>query len=191
MDIILHLKQNMEMKRLAIVVLSLYAFNELAQEGDQWEGKFDTLGTILTTPNEYPTGSGAPGPAYWKQQADSEYAGELDDEKQRISGKETITYHNNAPEDLRYLWLQLDQNILAEDNLTAKTKANAVKQGTYTRELVKDFDLLEQGGGYNISSIVALNGEPLKYTVNHTMMRIDLPEPLRQGKSYSFPIEWS
>lgn len=179
------------MKRLAIVVLSLYAFNGLAQEGDQWEGKFEQLGTILPTPNEYRTGSGAPGPAYWQQQADYEIAVELDDEKQRISGKETITYHNNAPEDLRYLWLQLDQNILAEDNLTAKTKTNAVKQGTYTRELVKDFDLLEQGGGYNISSIVALNGEPLKYTVNHTMMRIDLPEPLRQGKSYSFSIEWS
>lgn len=181
----------MEMKRLAIVVLSLYAFNGLAQEGDQWEGKFEQLGTILPTPNEYRTGSGAPGPAYWQQQADYEIAVELDDDKQRISGKETITYHNNAPEDLRYLWLQLDQNILAEDNLTAKTKTNAVKQGTYTRELVKDFDLLEQGGGYNISSIVALNGEPLKYTVNHTMMRIDLPEPLRQGKSYSFSIEWS
>jgi len=191
MGIILHLKQNMEMKRLAIVVLSLYAFNGLAQEGDQWEGKFEQLGTILPTPNEYRTGSGAPGPAYWQQQADYEIAVELDDDKQRISGKETITYHNNAPEDLRYLWLQLDQNILAEDNLTAKTKTNAVKQGTYTRELVKDFDLLEQGGGYNISSIVALNGEPLKYTVNHTMMRIDLPEPLRQGKSYSFSIEWS
>lgn len=191
MGIILHLKQNMEMKRLAIVVLSLYAFNGLAQEGDQWEGKFEQLGTILPTPNEYRTGSGAPGPAYWQQQADYEIAVELDDDKQRISGKETITYHNKAPEDLRYLWLQLDQNILAEDNLTAKTKTNAVKQGTYTRELVKDFDLLEQGGGYNISSIVALNGEPLKYTVNHTMMRIDLPEPLRQGKSYSFSIEWS
>ena len=191
MGIILHLKQNMEMKRLAIVVLSLYAFNGLAQEVDQWEGKFEQLGTILPTPNEYRTGSGAPGPAYWQQQADYEIAVELDDEKQRISGKETITYHNNAPEDLRYLWLQLDQNILAEDNLTAKTKTNAVKQGTYTRELVKDFDLLDQGGGYNISSVVALNGEPLKYTVNHTMMRIDLPEPLRQGKRYSFSIEWS
>lgn len=181
----------MDMKRLAIVVLSLLAFTGFAQEGSRWEGKFEQLGTILPTPNEYRTGSGAPGPAYWQQQADYEIEVELDDEKQRISGKETITYQNNAPEKLGYLWLQLDQNILAEDNLTTRTKTNEVKQGTYTRELVKDLDLLERGGGYNISSVTTTGGESLKYTINHTMMRIDLPQPLEQGKAYSFVIEWS
>src|SRR5690606_18167775 len=179
------------MKRLAIVAFSLFAFTAFGQEGALWEGKFEQLGTILPTPNEYRTGSGSPGPAYWQQQADYEIEVELDDENQRISGREVITYHNNAPEKLGFLWLQLDQNILAENNLTEKTKTNAVKQGTYTREVVKDLNLLKRGGGYNISSVATKGGESLKYTVNHTMMRIDLPQPLEQGESFSFEIAWS
>lgn len=179
------------MKRLIIVGLSLLAFSGFAQEGPRWEGKFEQLGTILPTPNEYRTGSGAPGPAYWQQQADYQIEVELDDEKQRVSGREVITYHNNAPEKLDFLWLQLDQNILAEDNLTTKTKTGKVKEGTYTRELVKDLDLLERGGGYDISAVTTTDGEPLKYTVNHTMMRVDLPQPLESGKTFSFAVEWS
>lgn len=180
-----------EMTRLIIVGLSLLAFTGLAQEDKRWQGKFEQMGTMLPTPNEYRTGSGAPGPSYWQQQADYEIAVELDDEKQRITGREVITYHNNAPETLSFLWLQLDQNILAEDNLTTKTKANEVKEGTYTRELVKNLDLLGHEGGYNISAITTADGQPLRYTINHTMMRIDLPQPLEQDKAFSFVVEWS
>src|SRR5690606_25213915 len=115
------------MKRLTIAGLCLLAFSALGQEAGRWEGKFEQLGPLLPTPNEYRTGSGTPGPAYWQQQADYEIEVELNDDNQTITGRETITYHNNAPECLPFLWLQLDQNILAENNLTTKTKVNQVK----------------------------------------------------------------
>lgn len=189
-ELLLDLNRN-KMKRLTIVVLSLVGITGFAQESHRWEGKFEQLGTTLPTPNEYRTGSGAPGPAYWQQQADYDIDVELDDEKQRITGKEIITYHNNAPEALSFLWLQLDQNILAEDNLTAKTRTNAVKKATYTRELVKNLDLLERGGGYDISSVATTEGEALRYTINNTMMRVDLPAPLKSGETFSFTVDWS
>ncbi|HEY8513690.1 MAG TPA: M1 family metallopeptidase [Cyclobacteriaceae bacterium] len=179
------------MKRLTIAGLCLLAFSALGQEAGRWEGKFEQLGPLLPTPNEYRTGSGAPGPAYWQQQADYEIEVELNDDNQTITGRETITYHNNAPESLPFLWLQLDQNILAENNLTTKTKVNQVKDGTHTREIVKDLDLLGKTGGYNIKSVKTTDGKPLPYTINYTMMRVDLPAPLKTGETYKFSIEWS
>ncbi|HEX7017231.1 MAG TPA: M1 family metallopeptidase [Cyclobacteriaceae bacterium] len=179
------------MKRLTIAGLCLLAFSAFGQEATRWEGKFEQLGPLLPTPNEYRTGSGAPGPAYWQQRADYEIDVELNDDNQTITGRETITYHNNAPENLSFLWLQLDQNILAKDNLTSKTKTNEIKDGTHTREIVKTLDLMGETGGYEISSVKSPDGQPLPYTINYTMMRVDLPEPLKSGDSYKLSIEWS
>ena len=103
-------------------MLCLMPFWALAQNG--WEKKFEQLGTQLPTPNEYRTGSGAPGPDYWQQQADYKIAVELDDENQRITGSETVTYYNNAPNALRYLWLQLDQNVRKPDALSTKVEGS-------------------------------------------------------------------
>src|SRR4030095_15578470 len=72
--------------------------------------KLEQLGTLLPTPNETRSASGAPGHAYWQNRADYVMDIHLDDNKQFISGKETITYHNQSPDALNYLWLQLDQN---------------------------------------------------------------------------------
>src|ERR1700753_1989273 len=72
--------------------------------------KFEALGTILTTPNEYRTASGAPGPKYWQQRADYDIKCELDEANLKLNGSEVITYFNNSPTTLRYLWLQLDEN---------------------------------------------------------------------------------
>src|SRR6187431_456491 len=82
----------------------------------KWKGKFEQLDQALPTPNEYRTGSGAPGPKYWQQKADFVINVELNDDNQTITGSETITYHNNSPDVLKYLWMQLDQNILSENN---------------------------------------------------------------------------
>src|SRR5918993_2694298 len=101
------------MKFFLITFLSLSVLAALAQEDPKWEGKFEQLGTALPTPNEYRTGSGAPGPKYWQQKADYVINVELNDDNQSITGSETITYTNNSPDVLKYLWLQLDQNLLS------------------------------------------------------------------------------
>lgn len=69
---------------------------------------FAQLDYLLATPTDTRLATGAPGPAYWQQRADYDIAVTLDDEEQRIEGRETITYHNNSPHALPYLWLQLD-----------------------------------------------------------------------------------
>ncbi len=154
-----------------------------------WQGKFEQLDQTLPTPNEYRTGSGAPGPKYWQQKADYVISVELNDGNQSITGTETITYHNNSPDILRYLWLQLDQNILSDDNSLKSTSTGALKDSaaakTYAAQ-VSDFK-----GGFLVKSVKETSGKGLPFMINNTMMRVDLPQPLRPGEKYSFNIEWS
>ena len=177
------------MKNFFVFVIIITARFSFAQTSPAWQGKFEQMGQTLPTPNEYRTGSGAPGPKYWQQKADYEIAVELDDTKQSISGGETITYHNNSPDILKYLWLQLDQNILAQENTLASTTTGALKDSaaakTYATS-VSDFK-----AGFDIKSVKEVNGKPLPHTINNTMMRVDLPQPLRPGEKYSFQVEWS
>ena len=176
------------MKFFLITLLNAYALVSLAQEAP-WEGKFEQLGQTLPTPNEYRTGSGAPGIKYWQQKADYVISIELDETSNSISGRETITYTNNSPDALKYLWLQLDQNVLAAENSLANTTTGIVKDSvnakTYAQE-VSDFK-----AGFDIKSVSETNGKPLVHTINNTMMRVDLPQPLRPGQKYSFDVVWS
>lgn len=177
------------MKFFLFIPLSLLALTALAQEAPQWEGKFEQLGQMLPTPNEYRTGSGAPGPKYWQQKADYVISVELHEETNSISGTETITYTNNSPDVLKYLWLQLDQNILSDDNTLGSSGTGVLKDSADAKSYaanVSDFK-----AGFTIKSIKETNGKPLPYTINNTMMRIDLPQPLRSGEKYSFGVEWS
>ncbi|HTE30541.1 MAG TPA: M1 family metallopeptidase, partial [Chryseolinea sp.] len=161
----------------------------VAQNPAAWQGKFEQLDQTLPTPNEYRTGSGAPGPKYWQQKADYVISIELNDQNQSIQGKETITYNNNSPDVLKYLWLQLDQNILAKENTLASTTIGSLVDSaaakTYATQ-VSDFK-----GGYTIKSVTTVNGSVLNHTINNTMMRVDLPQPLKPGEKYSFNVEWS
>jgi len=176
------------MTRSFALILLLSAHVALAQS-PQWQGKFEQLDQVLPTPNEYRSGSGAPGPRYWQQQADYSISVELNDDNQSISGTETITYHNNSPDVLRYLWLQLDQNILSEQNSLRQTKTGQVVDSSAAKTFateVSDFD-----AGFKIKSVRDVSGRPLQYFVNNTMMRVDLPQPLKSGEKYSFGIDWS
>ncbi|HEX6224298.1 MAG TPA: M1 family metallopeptidase [Chryseolinea sp.] len=177
------------MKFFLITVLSFCALEALAQGDPKWEGKFEQLGQMLPTPNEYRTGSGAPGPKYWQQKADYEISVELHEANNSISGTETITYTNNSPDILKYLWLQVDQNILAKENTLNTSVTGVVKDSasakTFARE-TSDFD-----AGYKITKVTDTDEKPLPYTVNNTMMRVDLPQPLRPGQKYSFELAWS
>ncbi|WKN33706.1 M1 family metallopeptidase [Porifericola rhodea] len=179
------------MKYISVSLLMLLTCTlTFGQEG--YKGKFEQLGTTLPSPNEYRTASGAPGYKYWQQQADYDIQVELDDEKQTIKGSEKITYYNNAPEPLTYLWLQLDQNMRAQDSNTPITEQSSVKDSLPARIFQKyvmhenDFE-----GGYKIKSVKDENGQPLKYIINKTMMKIDLPQALNPGENFSFHVDWS
>ncbi len=178
------------MKNSLIIILVLVAFyTQAQQQTTPWQGKFEQLDTQLPTPNSYRSASGAPGPQYWQQKADYIITAELNDENQSITGSEVITYTNNSPDVLKYLWLQLDQNILAKNNLTSQTRTSNMADTISTKQLVQrvsDFD-----GGYKIKSIKDATGKPMSYTINYTMMRIDLAQPLKKGEKVTFSIDWS
>ena len=153
--------------------------------------KFKQLEEILPTPNEQRAASGAPGRAYWQQRADYQISVELDDANQRLTGSETITYFNQSPDTLSYLWLQLDQNIFQKDSDARLTQTTNGLERVPLNQIenmlaARDFD-----GGYRITAVRDAKGAPLKHTVVKTMMRIDLPQSLAPGASTSFSIDWN
>ena len=163
-----------------------------AQTTNSGTDKFAQLETLLPTPNSYRTASGAPGPQYWQQRADYNIKVTLDDQKQAITGSETITYTNLSPDVLTYLWVQLDQNILAKNSITAATNVGQITEGRLGFQAVDaQLAVAEFDGGYKIAAVTDAAGKPLKYTINHTMMRIDLPRPLGPKQAISFGVKWS
>src|SRR5687767_1347012 len=113
--------------RSIFTVIFLIAFSFKAQPQNQWKGKFEQLGETLPTPNNNRSASGAPGSNYWQQRADYVINVEVNDNTQLLTGSETITYYNNAPEALKYLWLQLDQNIFADKSIMNQANTGVVK----------------------------------------------------------------
>jgi len=120
------------MKNTLAPLLLLLSISVMAQD-KKWNGKFEQLDQTLPTPNTYRTASGAPGANYWQQRADYDIDVELNDETQLITGKETVTYFNNAPEMMKYVWLQLDQNNLSNGNMTDKTETNKLRDSIRER----------------------------------------------------------
>ncbi len=150
--------------------------------------KFRQLYQELPTPNVYRTASGAPGHEYYQQRASYDIEVELDDEKQIIRGKERIHYENNSPDPLRYLWLQLDQNVRAQNS---DSKLINVERMEDFRSLGRVHrKMFEFDGGYKIEYVKATNGEAMNYAINKTMLRIDLEKPLAPGKTISFDLKW-
>jgi hypothetical protein len=177
------------MKRLFSGLLCVAALSASAQESPKWQGKFEQLGQLLPTPNEYRTGSGSPGPAYWQQRADYVIDVELNDENQSISGKETVKYYNNSPDILRFLWLQVDQNILDAGRGQTRTTTSTMKDSVAAKKYA--IDVSDFKGQINIQKVTDLNGRTLPWLINNTMMRVDLSTPLRPGESTSLQIEWN
>src|SRR5215213_10910305 len=147
----------------------------------------------LPTPNEQRTASGAPGNKYWQNRADYVIDVSLDETTNRINGKETITYHNNSPDSLAYLWLQIDPNIFAKDSDAVVTRTAPtfdVKEGMPIGQLDqlvnRTFD-----GRVNLMNIRDGKGNPLRNVLNKTMLRIDIPTPLAPGGTYVFSIDWN
>ncbi|MFC6097003.1 M1 family metallopeptidase [Flavobacterium qiangtangense] len=180
---------------LAILPISLLAQETKTAEKKREPGKYDTnkfsqMYDLLATPNMFRTASGAPGSAYYQQQADYKMDIELDDKNTKVYGNETITYHNNAPESLDYLWIQLDQNQNARDSkspLIENQKMDpALTPGGFSKKFMEeDFD-----GGFHIEYVNDAKGKPMKYVINQTMMRIDLPMPLKSKEKIEINIKW-
>ena len=163
----------------------------------KWEKKFEQLGTTLPSPNNYRTASGAPGVDYWQQKADYKIKVTVNDENQILTGSENITYYNNSPDVLTYLWLQLDQNMRAQDSETPLVTPNKMKNvmsgsglqsitNEYTNSSGERYD-----GGFKIHKITNTSNKPLSFNIIKTMMRINLEKPLSSGESFSFNIDWS
>ncbi len=152
------------------------------------ESKFKQLYEELPTPNVFRTGSGAPGPWYYQQQADYTMNITLDDENQRIYGDETVVYTNNSPDPLEYIWLQLDQNMRAQNSMTQQSRKGSIRNKMTAKDLkylFYDFD-----GGFKIEYVKDEAGEKLPFYINNTMMRINLEKPLLKGESFTFSIKW-
>ena len=121
------MKKNILSFLLLVLFISLASNNAYSQGG--MIDKFRQIYSELPTPNTYRTGGGAPGHQYWQQKADYNMQIRLDDEKQRIYGEETISYTNNSPDQLEYLWLQMDQNQQSKTSDSYSTAPSTMKQG--------------------------------------------------------------
>lgn len=154
--------------------------------------KFEQLGTILPDANTYRTASGAPGHQYWQQRADYKINAILDENDLRIHGEEVITYYNNSPDMLNYLWLQLDENQ-HHPNTDANHFDESKLNEPFTTQSLQGLDVRKnkEGLGVNIISITDASGKALPYTINQTMMRVDLPKPLQPKQKYVFKVKWN
>lgn len=179
------------MRRLFVITfVLLFSVTAFAQSKSKSIDKFKQLEEDLPTPNEYRTASGAPGHRYWQQRADYTIDVELDDVNQRINGKETITYYNNSPDTLTYLWLQVDQNIFAKDSMQVKAGTSPDFE-RLPFQGIENLARRQYDGKANITSVRDDKGSALKYTVVETMMRIDLPAPLAPNTTFTFSVDWN
>ncbi len=176
----------------ATLILNSFAQDIKNNPGSNHGNRFEQLGTILPTPNEYRTASGAPGPKYWQQRCDYDIVCELDEPNRKLIGKETVTYFNNSPDNLTYLWLQLDENEHSSVNNSGYQNSNTMQKTVTEQEVIKlATGKFDKEYGDNIIKVTNALGVALKYTINKTMMRIELPQTLKPGQQFIFKIEWN
>ncbi|WP_462250609.1 M1 family metallopeptidase [Ferruginibacter sp.] len=187
------------MKQLtALAILFSFCISVAAQDiknnpGSNHGNRFEQLGTILPTPNEYRTASGAPGPKYWQQRCDYDIVCELDEPNRRLTGKETLTYYNNSPDVLTYLWIQLDENEHSTLNNSGYQNSNMMPARINEADIQRFTGKVDKDKEYgdNVTRVADAAGKLLKYTINKTMMRIELPLPLKPGQQFIFKIDWN
>ncbi len=160
--------------------------------GSNHGNKFEQLGTMMPTPNEYRTASGAPGPKYWQQRCDYDIKCNLDEKNLKLNGSETVTYFNNSPNTLTYLWLQLDENQHSSVN-NANYQTSNPMPGQISQQQIERMDEAksDNGYGFNILKLTDATGKALQHTINKTMMRVELPAPLKPGQRFVFNLDWN
>ncbi len=186
-------------KYLTLVLVILSAGTIFAQEENTAEerkpghynnNRFKQLYEEFSTPNVFRTASGAPGPQYYQQQADYVMDIILDDKNARLYGNETITYSNNSPDVLEYLWVQLDQNVRAKDSPSPLIEPSGAVQADRASSFVGQYMGAPFDGGFNIQEVKDSKGGNLPYIINQTMMRVEMPKDLKPGEKFTFSIKW-
>ena len=183
--------------RIVLINIFLIILPQIVFSQGKWDQKFEQLGTTLPSPNNYRTASGAPGIDYWQQKADYKIQVEINDENQILTGSENITYYNNSPDILTYLWVQLDQNMRAKDSNTPLVTTNKMRNTMNGKGLQSityeytDSKGNRYDGGFKIHKVNNSSGDKISYDVIKTMMRINLETPMKTGDSFSFNIDWS
>ena len=186
------MKKFLQFSFLIFLFLTAKAQNIQNNPGSNHGNRFEQLGTILPTPNTYRTASGAPGHTYWQQKADYEISAYLDEDKRNLKGSETITYYNNSPDELEYLWLQLDENQQSSvKNADYPFSSTLPKSSNIDKLSTSEIPAKDNGYGVNLEKVTDANGKALKYVVNKTMMRIDLARPLKTGEKLILKIDWN
>ncbi|MEM1124352.1 MAG: M1 family metallopeptidase, partial [Bacteroidota bacterium] len=178
-----------------LAVVLLFPFSVFAQNnpGSNHGNKFEQLGQKLRDPNGSRLADGSPGPDYWQQRADYDIECELDEENLRLNGTEKITYYNQSPNPLRYIWMQLDENEHDPHNFDNSDDPSSIRPQMSERSLenLDITDALAEGDyGHKIHEVTDENGDPLKYTINQTMMRVEVPEPIQAGEEFVFNVKW-
>ncbi|NCO63615.1 MAG: M1 family metallopeptidase [Flavobacteriales bacterium] len=178
------------MKLITSLCLIIFLALNIQSQNQPWQGKFEPIDNMIDAPNSYRSASGAPGKAYWQQRADYKINVSLNETNNTISGEETITYYNNSPDDLSYLWIQLDQNVNKKGSEDFGS-LNSMADGMNTKQMQSLTRVIDFPAGYSIKYIKDVNGVAIKSLVNNTMMKVLLNEPLKAGTSMSFSIGWS
>ena len=179
------------LKKFNLFIFLLVISSSVFAQDNLNNSKFKQLYEELPTPNVYRTASGAPGHEYYQQKADYEINVELDEEKNIINGNEVITYSNNSPDILNYLWVQLDQNVRAKNSHGQLTSTNSMNTKMSFNNIKRMHDRMNFDGGFKLEEVKDIYNKKLEYIVNETMMRIELPKPLKKGQSFSFKIKYS
>ncbi|RZJ83545.1 MAG: M1 family peptidase, partial [Chryseobacterium sp.] len=176
----------------AVSLQGTFAQNIMNNPQSNHGNKFEQLGTILPTSNEQRTASGAPGVKYWQQRADYDIKCSLDEKKLMLTGNETITYFNNSPDVLTYIWLQLDENEHSNTKNANYQSGSKMPSNSTIQALDKTTDNgTDNGYGVNILGLTDALGKNLKYTINKTMMRVEMPVPLKSGQQFAFKVNWN
>ncbi|WP_394747746.1 M1 family metallopeptidase [Spongiimicrobium salis] len=168
----------------------LLTFSLQAQE-QAWQGKFEPIDRLISPPSPYRTASGAPGKAYWQQRTDYVIKAEIEESKNILHGEEVITYYNNSPDDLPYLWVQLDQNVNRKENKGFSEMVGTIRDSMTTRQIQQLTRAVDFPAGYTIKYVKNAAGKDLRTTINNTMMKVRLEQPLQSGASLKLSIAWS
>ena len=172
--------------------LGVASAQPLRNPGSNHGNRFEQLDYLMQDPNEYRTASGAPGPKYWQQRADYEINVDINEQENILTGAETVTYFNNSPDILTYIWLQVDENFHHPNSDNNYDKPSSMSNRlTHQQLLQMDPKTYMNGYGVNITALTDATGKTLSYTVNQTMMRVDLPIPLKPGQKFIFKVNWN
>ena len=189
------------MKKISLLIFSLFFVvtatisqekkeKKKTQQGHIDQNKFRQMKDVLATPNDQHTASGAPGHQYSQQKVDYVMDIRLEESTNKIYGNEKITYYNNSKDNLEYLWVQLDQNMRADDSQTPLAKSGGAEAWLTPNSFKSTYLSENKGFGFNIEKVES-NGKPLSHFINRTMMRVNLPKALAPGENFKFSIKWN